>query len=213
MPLQYLVREPKNKKEKNPLIILLHGYGSNAQDLFSFANELPADSYIVSAQAPHTLMYNAYAWYAINFDADEKKFSDIGQARISREILMRFIESLFDKYNIDSKDVTLMGFSQGAILSYALAVSYPEKIKKVVAMSGYFNEEIAVDDYVNQNLSSLKVFASHGLMDEVIPIYWAEKSLEKLKDKNILITYKTYPVGHGVAPQNFKDILNWLNND
>ena len=210
MSLQYLVREPKVKKAQNPLILLLHGYGSNAQDLFSFANELPADAYIVAAQAPHLLMYNAYAWYAINFEADEKKFSDIGQARTSREIVMRLIEELQEKYPIDSQDITLMGFSQGAILSYAVAVSYPEKIKKVVAMSGYFNEEIAVDDYATQDLSALQIFASHGLLDEVIPISWAVKSIEKLKEKNIHIVFKAYNVGHGVAPENFTDILNWL---
>jgi phospholipase/carboxylesterase len=210
MSLQYLVREPKVKKAQHPLILLLHGYGSNAQDLFSFASELPEDAYVVSAEAPYSLMYNAYAWYAINFDADEKKFSDVGQARISREIVMRLIEELQEKYNIDAQNVTLMGFSQGAILSYAVAVSYPEKIKKVVAMSGYFNEEIAVDDYFHQDFSKLQFFISHGLMDEVIPVSWAEKSVEKINSMNIQNVFKTYSVGHGVAPQNFRDILDWL---
>jgi phospholipase/carboxylesterase len=91
LSLHYLIREPKIKKDalgnaeqsvaKNPLLLLLHGYGSNEEDLFSFATELPDDYFIVSARAPFDLMYGSYAWYAINFDADENKFSDIGQAR------------------------------------------------------------------------------------------------------------------------------------
>lgn len=210
MLLEYIVQEPSLKKDKNPLILLLHGYGSNEQDLFSFAQALPKDAFIVSAQAPFPLMAGAYAWYAINFDADENKFSDIGQARQSREMIMRFLEELEAKYAIDTDDITLMGFSQGAILSYALALSYPEKIKRVVAMSGYCNDEIAVDDFEKQDCSQLKIFASHGSVDAVIPVSWAQKSYEKLKARGISIQYSEYPVGHGVAPQNFSDILKWL---
>ncbi len=77
LSLHHLVREPKIKKDKNPLLLLLHGYGSNEEDLFSFASELPEDYYVVSARAPYDMMYGSYAWYAINFDADENKFSDI----------------------------------------------------------------------------------------------------------------------------------------
>ena len=49
----YLIKEPKVVKEQNPLIILIHGYGSNEEDLFSFAPELPDDYYVVSVQAPY----------------------------------------------------------------------------------------------------------------------------------------------------------------
>ena len=147
LTLHHLVREPKNKKDKNPLLLLLHGYGSNEEDLFSFANELPDDYYVISARAPYDMMYNSYAWYAINFDADENKFSDIGQARASRDIIANFIDELVTNYAIDDKNVTLIGFSQGCILSYAVALSYPEKIQRVVAMSGYFNPEIATENF------------------------------------------------------------------
>ena len=59
---------------------MLHGFGSNEADLFSFAAELPEEYYVISARAPYDMMYGSYAWYAINFDADENKFSDIGHA-------------------------------------------------------------------------------------------------------------------------------------
>src|SRR6476660_790940 len=98
--LHHLVREPKIKKDKNPLLLLLHGYGSNEEDLFSFANELPDEYYVISARAPYDQMYCSYAWYAINFDADEKKFSDIGQAKISRDIIAGFIDELISNYAI-----------------------------------------------------------------------------------------------------------------
>ena len=210
MTLNYLIREPKIKLDKNPLLLLLHGYGSNEEDLFSFATELPDEYYVVSARAPFDMMYGSYAWYAINFDADENKFSDIGQAQQSRDLIAKFIDELIENYPIDANNVTLIGFSQGTILSYAIAVSYPEKVQRVVAMSGYFTSDIATENYQNNDFSRLKIFASHGSVDQVVPIDWARNSIPKLKALGIAIVYKEYPVGHGVAPQNFFDFKNWL---
>lgn len=210
MTLHHIVREPKIKLDKNPLLLLLHGYGSNEKDLFSFASELPEEYYIVSARAPYEMMHGSYAWYAINFDADQNKFSNIIQAQQSRDLIVNFIDELVENYPIDSSNITLIGFSQGSILSYAIAVSYPEKVQRVVAMSGYFNTEIASENYKENNFDKLKIFASHGTLDQVIPVDWALNSIPKLKKLGIDIVYKEYPVGHGVAPQNFFDFKNWL---
>lgn len=210
LSLHHLVREPKVKLDKNPLLLLLHGYGSNEEDLFSFASELPEEYYVISARAPFDMTYGSYAWYAINFDADENKFSDIGQARASRDIIANFIDELVASYPIDANNVTLIGFSQGSILSYAVALSYPEKVQRVVAMSGYLNTEIAVDDFAENSFDTLKIFASHGTVDQVIPVDWARNSIPVIEKLGIQIVYKEYPVGHGVAPQNFFDFKNWL---
>lgn len=210
LSLHHLVREPKIKLDKNPLLLLLHGYGSNEEDLFSFASELPEEYYVISARAPYDMMYGSYAWYAINFDADENKFSDIEQAKTSRDLISNFIDELLANYAIDSNNVNLIGFSQGCILSYAVALSYPQKIKRVVAMSGYFNAEIATENFKENDFSNLKIFASHGSVDQVVPVEWARKAEPTLKQLGIDIVYKEYPIGHGVSPQNFYDFKNWL---
>ena len=210
MSLFYLIREPKTILQKNPLLLLLHGYGSNEEDLFSFASELPEDYYVVSARAPYDLMYGSYAWYSINFDEDSTKFSDIEQAKISRDLIVDFIDELISKYPINNNNVTLIGFSQGSILSYAVALSYPKKVQKLVAMSGYLNTEMATDNFKDNDLSMLKIFASHGKVDQVIPVEWARKTEPALNELGISIVYKEYPIGHGVAPQNFYDFKNWL---
>ena len=210
LSLEYKIREPKIKLDKNPLILLLHGYGSNEEDLFSFATELPDEYYIISARAPYDMQYGAFAWYAINFDADENKFSDHEQAKVSRDLIAGFIDELIQTYPIDTKKVALVGFSQGAILSYAVALSYPEKVQKVVAMSGYLNLEIIAEDYLKNNFTNLKLFASHGTVDQVIPVEWARKTPAIVENLGINITYKEYPIGHGVAPQNFYDFKNWI---
>ena len=210
LSLAYKIREPKVVLNKNPLLLLLHGYGSNEADLFSFAEELPETYYIISARAPYDMQYGSYAWYAINFDADQNKFSDNEQAKTSRDLIAKFIDDLIQKYPINANDVSLIGFSQGSILSYAVALSYPEKVQRVVAMSGYLNLGIVADDYLKNTLSNLKIFASHGTVDQVIPIAWARKTPGILENLGIAVTYKEYPIGHGVAPQNFYDLKNWL---
>jgi phospholipase/carboxylesterase len=210
LSLEYKIREPKVILDKNPLLLLLHGYGSNEADLFSFADELPDEYYIISARAPYNMQYGSYAWYDINFDADQNKFSDHDQAKVSRDLIAGFIDELIQTYPIDPKKVTLIGFSQGSILSYAVALSYPEKVQKVVAMSGYLNLEIVSDDYLKNTFNNLKIFASHGTSDQVIPLAWAKKTPVILENLGIDITYKEYPIGHGVAPQNFYDFKSWL---
>lgn len=210
LSLNYQIRQPKIKKEKTPLLLLLHGYGSNESDLFSFANELPDDYLIISAQAPYSLGYSSYAWYAINFDANENKFSDLNEARLSRDLISNFIDELTLNYAIDTENVTLIGFSQGAILSLAVGLSYPEKVSRIIALSGYLNTEILGDNYAENDFEKLQIFQSHGTVDQVIPIEWARKAKPFLDDLNIKMVYKEYPIGHGISPQNFYDFKNWL---
>ena len=208
--LEYLLQKPTVAKEKYSLLVLLHGYGSNEQDLFSFASELPKDAYVLSLQAPHDLQYGSYAWYAIYFDAGPNKFSDIPQAIESRETIKSFVEEFCKNHPIDTKQITLIGFSQGAILSYALALSYPQTFPRIVALSGYCNPEMCVENYTHNDFTNLKVFTSHGTEDQVIPVAWARNTRDFLQNLSITCTYHEYPVGHGVAPQNFWDFRKWL---
>lgn len=211
LSLYHLIREPKIKQEKNPLLLLLHGYGSNEEDLFSFAAQLPNEYFIVSARAPYSLPPYGNAWYAITFDSDMNKFSDDKQAIESRDLIVKFIDEIIEAYPIDKDNVTLVGFSQGTILSYAVALTYPEKISRVVALSGYLNMDIVGKSLHAEDVSKIKFFISHGIVDQVIPVEWARKAPEFLKNLGLDIEYHEYNAGHGVAPQNFYDLLNWLN--
>jgi phospholipase/carboxylesterase len=210
LSLEYKVREPKILLDKNPLLLLLHGYGSNEDDLFSFASELPDEYFVISARAPYDLQYGSYAWYAINFDADQNKFSDQSQAVLSRDLVVKFLEELKSKFPIDSSNITLIGFSQGSILSYSIAISYPKIVQRVGALSGYLNLDTTIDNYQNNDFSGLKIFSSHGTVDQVIPVEWARKTDPILKSLGINSTYEEYPIGHGVSPQNFYDLKSWL---
>ena len=207
--LHYLVK-PSSLKENAPLLIMLHGYGSDENDLFSFASELQSEFLIVSLQAPYELHPFGHAWYAINFDNDQGKWSNDEQAIESRDLIANFIEEIQEKYSFDMNNVTLLGFSQGAILSYAVALTYPEKIKNVVALSGYVNPNIISVRKNISDYSHLDFYCSHGSVDQVIPVEWARKSPKFLDSLNIRHKYSEFPVGHGVAPQNFYEFRSWL---
>jgi len=208
--LKHIVREPKIAISNPPLFLMLHGYGSNEEDLFSFANELPDELLIISARAPLSIDFGGYAWYTIHFEADDKKFSDIPEAIKARNLIAQFIDELQETYQFDPAKSFLMGFSQGTILSYAVALSYPEKINNVLAISGYINDELIVSPNEPNNYKGLDFFCSHGSVDPVIPVEWAKKISDYLQNLNISHRYKEYYAGHGIVPQNFADMQKWI---
>ncbi|WCC42934.1 alpha/beta hydrolase-fold protein [Tenacibaculum finnmarkense] len=209
--LNYIVREPKQATTNPPLLILLHGYGSNEDDLFSFAQELPEDLLIVSAQAPYQMGGGAFAWYAINFDAVKGKFSDLEQAATSVTKIASFIDKIKEKYNTNPDKTFVLGFSQGAILSYALSLNYPNKVQHVIALSGYIDENLIKNQQENTKITT-DYYISHGTVDQVIPVDWARKAPVFLEENNLKNEYSEYNVGHGVAPQNFYSFKTWIEN-
>lgn len=207
LSLEYIVKEPKTTSEHPPLILLIHGYGSNMDDLFSFASELPEQALVVSVQAPTALPFGGYAWYSITFDADENKFSDPVEGKASVQKLNVFLDEIIEKYNVDSNRIFFTGFSQGAILSYAFSFTFPEKIQYVTALSGHFNTDFLIKEPVK---NSIDYFISHGTVDQVIPVEWAKKAPELLDSLGVKNCYQEYPVGHGIHPNNFYDFKTWI---
>ena len=206
----HYIKRPSTLAENAPLLIMCHGYGSDENDLFSFASELPEELFIISLRAPYPMQPFGNAWYAINFDEVQGKWSNDEQAKQSVDKIANFIDYACQTYSVNSENVTLLGFSQGTILSYAAALNYPKKVKNVVALSGYINQGILPDSIEDKDVSHLNFFCSHGSVDQVIPVDWARKTPSFLSALNINHVYKEYPVGHGVAPQNFYDFKDWL---
>ena len=210
LSINYLIKESTTLNSKSPLLLLLHGYGSNEADLHSFANYLPEHYTVVSIRAPHALPSGGFAWYNINFDNDMNKFNDHNQAKNSIKLIMKFLDELIEKYSIESNDISLLGFSQGTILSYALGLNFPERFKKIIGFSGYIDESMVFTNTNNLDYSNLKVYISHGTQDPVIPVDWARKSIEILKKEKINHNYKEFVSGHTISPDNFYDFKSWL---
>ncbi len=210
LTLEYLVRAPKISIENPPLLIMLHGYGSNEQDLFSFAEELPDELLIISARAPLSMGLGSYAWFTIHLDGDSSNFFDVSEAKEALSKLSVFLDEIIAKYQVSNPNIFLLGFSQGTILSTAFALNNPNRIKHVVALSGYVNEKLINEDVHSNTYNNLDFFVSHGTIDQVIPVDWARKTPSYLDNLKIGNSYQEYPVGHGVAPQNFFDLNAWI---
>lgn len=208
--LDFVERTPKVITKNPPLLILLHGYGSNELDLFSFAEELPDSLLIVSIRAPYEMGYGGYAWYDINLDSNNNKYSNLDQARTSLIKITNTIDYLKSKYTTNPNNTFLLGFSQGAILSYAISFNYPNKIQHVIALSGYLNLELMPKEIIQK--IDTDYYISHGNVDQVIPVDWARKASPFLNSKGLKNEYSEYPVGHGVAPQNFFSFKKWIEN-
>jgi len=210
LSLEHLIRPSDKISGKPPVLFMFHGYGSDENDLFSFAPELPKELCIISVRAPYRMQPYGHMWYTINFEADQGKWNDEEQAALSRDKIKHFIGEACDAYGLDEENVSLLGFSQGTILSYAVALSYPNMIKNVIALSGYINENIILKGDREKDFGALNIYVSHGSADQVIPVSWAQNAPKILLKLGIGHFYEEFPVGHGVAPQNFHSFNNWL---
>ncbi|MDM9631847.1 alpha/beta hydrolase [Robiginitalea aurantiaca] len=210
LPLEYLIRPGTGEKGPYPCLFMLHGYGSNEADLFSFAAELPQELCIISLRAPYDLQPFGHAWYAINFESSQGKWNDVPQAVESRDLVLNTIDLAIAGYDLDPERISLLGFSQGSILSYSLALSYPDRVKSLIALSGYIDPEMLVKGFTSGDLTQLQIYASHGQVDPIIPSAWAQESVAFLKSHGITVTYEEYPVGHGVSAANLSSFKRWM---
>ncbi len=210
MNLDYLVREPENITSQTPILFMLHGYGSNEQDLFSFRETLPNDWIIVSFRAPRDTQFEGYSWYDINFN-DPENFIDVPQANESLHAVLESMLKIINHYGLTESKAHLCGFSQGGILCYALALKHPELFNRVACMSSYPEDKI-LDGIVKdkKTLEGLRFFISHGTDDAVIPLEWGRKAADLLYDLSCYFTFREYMSGHGVNQKNYMDLMDFF---
>ena len=210
MDLKYLVREPQNITSKTPLLILLHGYGSNEEDLFSFTPTLPEHWLIVSFRAPLESEYGGYSWYDIDLMNVENRI-DISQAKEAATKILENIMKVSNHYGLTENETHLAGFSQGGILTYSLALQNPELFTKIACLSCYPEEKL-LENIVKdkKKLERLRFFVSHGIDDAVIPMDWAKKGAEFLYDLGCYFSFREYMSGHGVNQKNYMDLMDFM---
>jgi phospholipase/carboxylesterase len=207
--LHYLVRPPAVPADKAPLIVLLHGVGSNEKDLFSFANRLPPQYLVVSARGPVVVGTDSFGWYRVDFSTGAPVI-DARQAEESRQQIIAFIDYLAHRYTIDTKRVYLVGFSQGAIMSYSVALTRPDKVAGIAAMSGRLLEEVKTQVAAEESLKGLRLYIAHGVADRVLPVTFARDAAAFFKTLGVVPAYHEYPEGHTISLPMLEDLLGWL---
>lgn len=210
--LHYLLRQPKVLTENPPLLILLHGVGGNEQNLFSFAQDLPDNFVVVSARGPLTFGPSSFAWFQVDFSSGKPQINE-QQAENARKMIIDFIDDLKTEIKFDAKQVYLMGFSQGGIMSYSTALTAPEKVKGIAVLSGRLLPEIKPLIADEKRLEKLKIFISHGKQDAVLNYQYAVDASEFLKTKHLKPEFHSYEEGHTINKQMFDDVNLWLKNN
>ncbi len=209
LSLVHLVREPGRRRQTAPpLLLLLHGVGSNEEDLFGLAPYLDARFLVVSARAPVVLGPGSYGWFRVDF-TPEGMAADLAQAKRSLEMLPGFVKELVETYGTDERRTYLAGFSQGAMMSLALMLTRPERLAGVAAMSGPLPRQVAAEPD-RDALDKMPVIITHGLYDPVLPVENARDARKYLETLPVELTYREYPMGHEVSVESLRDVTAWL---
>ena len=206
--LVHRVLKPENGAgSTHPTLIMLHGRGADEQDLLGLSTHLDNRLLILSARAPFPFSYSGgYTWY--EFDAvgtpEPKMFSE------SYQKLTVFLDDALNGYPIDKRKVFLLGFSMGAMMSYAIALTRPELFRGVIANSGYIPEGTHLD-YKWKDIAQMEFFIAHGSFDPVIPATLGKRASDLLTARGARLSYKEYPMGHQISEESLADMAAWLN--
>jgi phospholipase/carboxylesterase len=208
-PLYYLVKKPSIPSEKPPLLVLLHGVGADETDLFSLANNLDGRFLVVSARAPFTIAPGSYKWYTVNFTGGTPQVDPV-EAEKSRQVILEFLKSLQDEQTFDSQQVYLCGFSQGAIMSYSIALTAPEQVAGIIALSGRVLDQATAQMAPPEKLRNVQILILHGTDDQVLPIHYARQAKALFTNLGIPFEYHELPIGHTISAATIQHINTWL---
>jgi len=192
-----------------PTLLLLHGYGSNEKDLFNYAQYFDPTMLVVCPRAPITVMENKYSWYPLNRVKDTWKY-DANGVLSSCDKLLEYVQQIIDDKGVDPNKIFLGGFSQGAIMSLGVGLQHPEKIAGIIALSGEVYPEINQKKAAAKNLKKTKLFISHGLQDEVLPVQPIKASAAELKEAGMTVSEHYYNIAHSINSEGFNELLQWL---
>jgi phospholipase/carboxylesterase len=210
LALKYLVQLPLEKTKHTPVIILLHGYGSDEKDLFELRSKFPKKYLVISARAPYPAPNGGYQWYTFT---DGRLQAQKDQLGFSRSAIQRFITQITAKYKADPGQVYLVGFSQGAIMSYEAGLTAPGEVKGIAALSGRIDGGIQRGITHKAEVKQLSVFISHGTADDRIKFEEGKAAVDVLKKLGIAPEFHEYKgMGHTISNEVLSDLVKWLNS-
>lgn len=206
LSLLHLTRSPLTSSDgPPPALVLLHGVGSNEQDLFGLADALDPRLFVVSVRAPLAIGPGQFAWYRLNWTADGPVPVDPAESDASLHALREFLAALPAAYGIDPNRLFLGGFSQGAIMSLAVALTQAPLIAGAVILSGR-----VLPGLVPGPGPYPPLFVAHGLYDAVLTIAEGRAVRALLQERQAELTYREYPMAHEVSPESLNDAASWL---
>ncbi|SFV26028.1 phospholipase/carboxylesterase [Hyphomicrobium facile] len=202
--LTYLFHEPAKPSARPPLIVLLHGSGSDENDMIGLWPQLPEGFVVVSPRAPFGDPASGYRWYrkGASIDAD---------IRLSCDGISKLVETAVNRFHADPQRVFLAGFSQGAVMVYHAVLGAPGRFRGAAVLSGSL---YAFDDRKlspKADLAHESFFIGHGTADERIPFAsgrHAHDVLDRLGVPNAFHSYER--MHHEIGDREMQDLNAWL---
>ncbi|WP_284335704.1 alpha/beta hydrolase [Comamonas sp. NoAH] len=212
LPLNGLYR-PASADEAQPwLLVLMHGVGSNAQDLFGLASYVPQQYHVLSLQAPYPMGHDAYAWFMFSVDTDGTRHIDVMQEQQSRALVTQTVIAACEQLDVSAERVIVGGFSQGGIMSLSLLLTQPELLAGVCIWHSRLLPEVLPEQVAVERFQGHCAWVSHGTQDNVIALTSAHAICSHLQGLPVTLRYEEYPCQHTIHPQELQDSMQWLSD-
>jgi phospholipase/carboxylesterase len=208
--LIHAIHEPSGDGP-HPTLLTLHGRGANAMDLLGLAPYICGGKFLVICpqgplETPIGPSMTGYAWYPMSMGGP----FDVDAMLSSKEKLANFHEQCLARYPIDPKKLAVLGFSQGGVMAYSLALSNPQRFAALAALSTWLPRELVPHIGVSDAIRNLPILVQHGIKDPTIEVARARDSVERLRDLKVPLIYREYEMGHEIAPHGLSDLSAWL---
>jgi phospholipase/carboxylesterase len=194
----------------HPTILAMHGWGSNALDLMGLAPYIARGRCLtLCPQGPVEVeigAVNGYGWYQLR-RGEAPDMEEMGRAA---DRLMSFLDAALKRYPVDRRKLIVMGFSQGGVMAYNLAIRHPERFAALIALSTWFPEELSEYAGNRDALAQLPTLVQHGRADDMIEITKARQSVERLRKLKLPLTYREYDGGHEITMDAIQDLSAFL---
>jgi phospholipase/carboxylesterase len=194
-----------------PTVVALHGWGASAHDLLSLAPHLHGgNALVLCPQGPVSFEIGSgvrgYGWFPLTGGGppDPAEFAK-GKAAVAG-----FLDAALADRPVDPRKLVLLGFSQGGVMAYDLALREPERFAGLVALSSWLPTALAETVPHQPAHESLPVFVCHGTRDPMIPLSMGQQSRAGLLELGVPTSYREYEMAHEICPDALRDLVEWL---
>jgi thioredoxin 1 len=187
------------------LLVLMHGIGSNENDLAALAPIIDPDGYFITVCPRGPYAYGpGFAWFRMETPELAKP-----TMRSSLEAVDEAIEAACAEYGVKRNEMVIGGFSMGGAMSliFTFGGSPGTRPAGALVMSGFLPMDASELDWTGE---LPPVLMQHGTQDQMIPADRARASAKVLRDHNVPLVFKTYPMEHTVSPESARDAYEWL---
>jgi len=192
------------------LLLLLHGVGGNELNLLPVGEQLAgAHTVILSVRAPLVFGPAGFGFYEVYFSSGKPVFNQ-AQQQAGQQLLLRFMGEAAARYGVPAGQAYLLGFSQGAIMAYDVALTHPRQVRGVLAFSGRMLAESRQHHAAADEVRQVRFFVSHGGQDDKLPAHYADEAVAFLLTLGIAPHYAPFAGGHEVTAAGVAEAKQWL---